>query len=451
MSGGTTFVPFPQGLPDGSQFAGFDGSNFTTGTAFQAVLKEYYGPQVVKNMVYKNNPFFAMVKKEEDWSGQVVPLPIIYGNPQGRSATFATTSGQTYGAAQNQQTASAATRFVLTWAQDYQLVTVSNLAQLASRNDAGAFLKAITTEMNNGLQNIKNSASGALFRDGTGYIGQVGSAGVAAGTGVIVLVDPQSVTQFEVNMPLFANVNPPGSPGAPRAAVGYVIAVNAAAGTITVSTTLNTWTANPAAWAAGDYLLVAGDSTAAGVGLKMVGLAGWLPVSAPGGSDNFFGVNRSAHPTRLGGVRWAGTQQTIEEALIDSSSFVAREDGNPEVCVTNFTSYAALEKALGSKVQYVAFEHDEVGIRFKGIKIHGPNSEIAIFPDRSCPGLLAYLLDMDSWVLGSMKEVPHILTELDGLTQLRAAQNDASEVRIGYYAQLGCNAPGHNAVVQLQS
>jgi len=61
-----------------------------------------------------------------------------------------------------------------------------------------------------------------------------------------------------------------------------------------------------------------------------------------------------------------------------------------------------------------------------------------------------YLIDPDSWTLGSMKACPHILTELDGLTELRDPSNDATQIRIGSYAILACNAPGHNAVVTTQ-
>ena len=405
-------------------------SNFT---ALQAILKEYYGPQQVKNLVYKRNKWLAMVHKEEDWSGLVVPVPVIYGNPQGASATFAT--------AQTNVTGSSMVRFIMNWNQDYALATITNLVNLASRNDAGAFLKAVQNEMNGALKTAENRLAGGLFRSSTGVIG----SGTTS-TGVITLADAMSVTQFEVGQILTAYTdNPPTT--LVDASLGYVVAVNRSLSTVSVSQTKGGGVATPTNWGTGTlYLVVQGD-----INLKINGLPDWLPTTAPGSSDSFNGVNRSKDSTRLAGIRWDGSSQTIEEALIDAAALTAREDGNPELALTNHFTFAATEKALGSKVNYVNYEHSDIpGIGFQGIRLHGADAEINLFADRNCPSQRVYLIDPDSWTLGSMKACPHILTELDGLTELRDPSNDATQIRIGSYAILACNAPGHNAVVTTQ-
>ena len=325
-------------------------------------------------MVYRRNKLLALVHKEEDWSGLVVPIPVVYGNPQGASADFAT--------AQANVTASKVTRFVMNWVQDYAVAKITNLVQLASRNDAGAFLKAVRQEI-----------------DGT------------LGSG----------------------------------AIGYVIAVSRSAGTFTVSTTATGSAGTPSGWTGTMYYRVSGD-----LNLKLNGLTDWLPSSDPT-SASFNGVDRSVDPTRLGGVRWDGSSQPIEEAVIDAAALCAREDGNPELGITNHTTWAGLVKALGSKVQYVNFESDEVPeVGFQGVRVNGPDGEINIFADRSCQAKTMYLLDPDSWTLGSMKACPHILSELDGLVQLRSATTDSAEVRIGSYAIFATNAPGRNARITTQ-
>jgi len=405
-------------------------SNFT---ALQAILKEYYGPQQVKNLVYKRNKWLAMVHKEEDWSGLVVPVPVIYGNPQGASATFAT--------AQTNVTGSSMVRFIMNWNQDYALATITNLVNLASRNDAGAFLKAVQNEMNGALKTAENRLAGGLFRSSTGVIGSGTNS-----SGVITLADAMSVTQFEVGQILTAYTdNPPTT--LVDASLGYVVAVNRSLSTVSVSQTKGGGVATPTNWGTGTlYLVVQGD-----INLKINGLADWLPTTAPGSSDSFNGVNRSKDSTRLAGIRWDGSSQTIEEALIDAAALTAREDGNPELALTNHFTFAATEKALGSKVNYVNYEHSDIpGIGFQGIRLHGADAEINLFADRNCPSQRVYLIDPDSWTLGSMKACPHILTELDGLTELRDPSNDATQIRIGSYAILACNAPGHNAVVTTQ-
>ena len=116
--------------------------------------------------------------------------------------------------------------------------------------------------------------------------------------------------------------------------------------------------------------------------------------------------------------------------------------------VISFAGFAALIKSLGSKVQYVDHKGPG-GIGFRGVEIHGANSSIKVFPDRACPAATAYLLTLDTWKLRSLGDAPQILKYDDGLMTLRSATADSIEVRVGYYAQLGCSAPGWNSYVKM--
>lgn len=310
---------------------------------------------------------------------------------------------------------------------------------LASRTDKMSFLEGAKLVIDGAFRSLTNSLASSLFRSGTGTIGQVG--GITSG--VITLSNPADVVQFEVNQVLQANAT---DGGVPRAALGYVIAVNRALGTVTVASSgLGGSAATPSGWTTNDFLLVQGD-----VNAKIKGLSAWLPTTAPTTGDNFFGVDRSQDVTRLAGVRYSGQAQSIEEALIDASSLLAREGGKPDVCITNFASYAALEKSLGSKVQYVDMK-GPAEIAFRGIMVNGANSMIKVFPDRNCQAQVGYLLQMNSWTLNSLGDAPQILRYGDGLEMLRVSNADAGEVRIGYYANLATNAPGYNAVVSLSA
>lgn len=402
-------------------------------SSMNAALKELYSGQVVENLVYNDNPLLAMVPKSTDFGGKYKPIPIITGVSQGRSSTFSF--------AQGNQSPVQIQSFLLTRAADYSLATIDNQTMMASKTDKMAFLEGAKLMIDGAIRSSTNSLTSALFRSGTGSIGQISGS---VSSGVITLSDPTSVVQFEVNMVLQANATDGGA--SPRAALGYVVAVNRGLGTVTVSSTaLGGSAGSPSGWGNGDYLLVQGDNN-----LKITGLAGWLPASAPSSGDNFFGVDRSVDVTRLGGIRYTGTSQSIEEALIDASSLVAREGGKPKFCVTNFASYAALEKALGAKIQYVT-EEGPAKIAFRGILLNGANTQIEVFPDRSCPQTTAYLLQLDSWKLECLGDAPQILRYGDGLEMLRVYNADAGEVRVGYYANLRSNAPGWNAYVSLSA
>lgn len=407
------------------------GYSYLNLTSMNAALKELYDGQVVENLVYSDNPFLAMVPKKTDFGGKYKPIPIITGVSQGRSATFTD--------AQGNQTPVSVQSFLLTRLADYSIATIDNQTMLASATDKMTFLEGAKLVIDGAIRSCTNSLASKLFRSGTGSIGQISGT---VTSGVIQLANVNDVVQFEVGMTLQANATDGGTP---RAALGYVIAVNRSTGVVTVSATAVGSTAGtPTDWQNGDYLLVEGDNN-----LALSGLIAWLPTSAPGATA-FYGVDRSVDTTRLGGVRYDGSAQSIEEALIDASSLLAREGGKPETCITNFASYSALEKALGSKVQYIDLK-GPAQIAFRGIMINGANSMIKVFPDRSCQANRAWLLQMSSWALESLGDCPQILRYGDGLEMLRVYNADAGEVRVGYYANLRTNAPGWNCNTTLSA
>lgn len=399
-------------------------------SAANAALKELYDDQKIQNLVYRNNPFMAMVPKFTEFGGKYMPLPLVFNTSQGRSANFSN--------AQGNQTAAEVVSFALTRAPDYSIAQIDNQTMLASKTDKMAFINGAQLVIDNAIRAITNSISTGLFRSGTGSIGKIGTIS----TGVITLTNPGDVVNFERNMTLQANATDGGA--SPRAALGYVVAVNRTAGTVTVaSSALGGSAATPSGWTGNDFLLVQGDNNA-----KIKGLLGWLPTTAPTSGDNFFGVDRSVDSVRMAGVRYDGSAQNIEEALIDASLLVAREGGEPDVCIMSFGSYSALEKSLGAKAQYITMQ-GPAEIAFPGIRINGANGQISVFPDRSCPPKTAFLLQMNTWKLYSLGDAPHIARYADGLEMLRVSNADAAEVRVVSYSQLGCNAPGWNGVVQL--
>lgn len=395
-------------------------------TSFASALKVHYTPQRVQNMVYRDNPLLAMIPKYEQFGGKNLPIPIKYGIPQGRSAQFSD--------AQANKTASKYKDFVLTRVKDYALASIDNETLEASKGDANAFLEAATSEIDGAIQSATRSLAISLYRKSSGSIGQIATTTTVA-TAIIILTDVESVTNFEVGQVLEASTADGG--GSVKATERTVIAIDRDAGTVTVDSNLNSATA----WAVNDYLFVDGDYDS-----KISGLLSWIPSTAPS-ATTFFSVDRSADVTRLGGLRFDGSALPIEEALIGAASRAAREGGKPDYCFMSYSKYADLEKALGSKVQYVDMKvNPEIG--FRGILINGPRGPIKVVPDQNCPSDRCFMLQLDTWKLYSLGKAPQLL-DSDGMKMLRESSADAVEVRVGYYAQLGCNAPGFNVNVKL--
>jgi len=397
-------------------------------TAFAAALKQLYKEPTIENLVYKSNPALGLIKKSEDFYGEVEKYPVLYSNPQGASSSFSS-------ALANKQ-ASSLQAFLLQRVSDYATANIAGETIEASRNNAGAFMSALKTEMDGAFQIFGLRNASALYRSGTGTIGQI-SAGSNVGTATITLANPADVVNFFVNQTLQASATDGGTP---LAGTVIITNVNRATGELTAS---GNWSAGIGTIAAGNFLLTNGDSN-----LKMAGFSGWIPFSSSVSSTPFFGVDRSVDKQFLAGVFTDATGAPIEEALIQSATEVSVNGGNPDIVLMNPLRYADLIKSMGAKVQYNKVSDPKGYFSYSSVKMHGPNGEINVVPDRNCQVDRAYMMTWDTWSMRSLNKMPHILG-LDGLDFLRQGTADGYEIRVGGYFQLKCVAPGHNGVVKL--
>jgi hypothetical protein len=368
--------------------------------------------------------------------GKNLPIPLIYGNPQGRSATFAT--AQSVGA----NSYSKIEDFVLTRVKDYAVATIDNETLEASKGNANAFMEAATTEIDGAINALTRSLAIAMYRDGTGAIGQVYAEPAEAATTVITLKEANDVTNFEVGMQVV--IWSATSGGSQRTTDGsdntwLITNIDRSASSPTI--TLDDAYTSSGSIAANDYIFVDGDR-----GAKLKGLDAWVPSSAPS-SATFFGVDRSVDTLRLGGNRYDGSALPIEEALTEGAARAAREGAKIDHYFVNYDTYSELQKALGAKVQYVDLKATaEIG--FRGIQINGPRGPINVVPDQNCQSDVAWGLQLNTWKLYSLGKAVRVI-DTDGLQMLRQASSDGVEVRYGFYGQLGCRGPGFNIRVAL--
>lgn len=320
-----------------------------------------------------------------------------------------------------------------------------------TKSNAGAFVDAAKLQVDGGFRTLTNNIAFELFGSGTASRGRIGTYSNTGAAITIVLANSQQVVSFEVGMTLRASATDGGAISSDTA---QITAVDRISGQILATCS----DASPdTQWAVGGYLSVDGDLPSSGASstssfLALSGLAAWIPVTSPASNDSFWGVNRSADPTRLAGIRYDARAYTIEEGMTNALALLNREGGKPDMCIMDFASYAALVNSLGAKVQYVQVNHDEVEVAFEGITFQSAYGRVTVLADRSCPPQTCYLLTMSTWKMRSLGKVPHILTYgMEGLEGLRVGNADALEVRIGYYGNLICSAPGFNAVVQLSS
>jgi len=426
------------------------------------VLKQLYSDDawVMKDIVFNKNRFLSMVDKDETemgLGGLNFPIPVLYDVGGGGSANL--------GTAQTYQTAPATASFLLTTVNVYRVGSIQNQFLRASAQNIGAFMPAAKMNVKSLYMGASNDIAFQMFSDGSGVRGTFGLGSGSINAGVITLDNLGMVYQFSVNMALNAfSISGSTATQSTGGAIGYVVAVDTGAGTVTVSPTLQGAAGTPSGWSTafpnlgrvGDTLFSTNGLNSANM-LCIAGLGSWVPSVAPGPSDSFFAQNRSVSPTKLAGLRFQGQSESIQDCLIDATNQLAAqssEAGDPDAIFINPISYQTLVKNLTGQGQYQMIRakvNEEVEISFKALVLPTANGEISIIQDRNCPAQTAYILTMKTWKLRSLGKIPQFLT-FPGFYDMLGFPipgQDAVEIRVGGYLNLSCNAPGANAVVAL--
>jgi len=417
-------------------------------TSVDPALKQIYRPRNVEDMTFDRRPLIAMLSKFEGFGGRDMPVVAQFGNPQGRSAVFAT--------AQQNATAAKLQDFLLTRIRDFSVANVDGETAEATEGDSESFLSAMSLQIDGAIKSLANANETFAYRSGTGSLGALAAnatvrQGVTSSTAsdTILLTKASDAKLFEVGMTLKASATDGGAlrtgselvKGVQRGLIGALISTSA------------TWATVITAIAGADFLSVEGDGAAGGASKKFSGLASWLPETAPTTGDSHFGVDRSVDSRLFGNFVDASGGSLVEEAIIDGQSVAASEGGAVDTTIINHVKNRLLVKQLGSKVEYERVsarnaDGGEATVGFNSVLIHGDEGLIKVVAANKCQEDIAWVLQMDTWEIPSLRALVHMLM-LDGLKILRVATDDAYEVRVGTRGQMSCNAPGWNSRVKL--
>lgn len=398
-------------------------------TALQQILKVQYNQKKVNNLCYPESPLFAKMRKTKNFGGKTEHVAFQYGSPQGRAVVFANGLAN--------MTASAYGGLDVTRKSEYAFAQITGEMVDAAKDGDYALLDGLKREIDNAFYTVARSIAVGLFNGSGGARGQI-SATSNTGTPTITLTDINQIVNFEVGMVLNTSTAD-GTSGAKKVGTVTLTAINRNTGTLTAS---GNWTAGIATAAANDFIFQNGDfeSTKS----TFTGLAGWIPATAPTAGDNFFGLDRSVDVTRLAGVLYPDNAGgPIEETLIKASARCVREGGKPDFVVMHPFDWANLVVALGSKVVIQNEKLPDADIGFDTIKLYGAKGVMNIVCDSNCPTGKFYMLTMSTWRFHTLLDAPRILNA-DGNQMLRDATTDSYILRIGFYGNVICDAPGWN-------
>lgn len=409
-------------------------------TTEDGILKQHYTDDRVHNMTISDNPLNGMMPGMTEFGGKNLPIPIIFGNPTGRSTSFARAQ------ARSLQTAAKIGDFVLTRVKDYGIAVMDNETLEATKGNANAFLEAATVEIDGIINEVTRSLAIAQYRSGYGEIGAI-AAGASVTGATLQLSNVADHTNFSVGQELDTAV---GMTGASKAygssGKGLIITtIDRSNGILGFGFNVNDATNGIPTIAAGDTLFVSGDHNGSAI-TKLAGLEAWIPATAPS-ATLFYQQDRSVDTDRLGGLRLDGTLLPIEQALNAGASRVAEVGFKLDHFFMNYRKFTELEDSLGSKVQYIDMKVT-AEVSFRGIQVNGPRGPIKVVPDQNCPSSRVFGLTLPNFKHYSLGKRVRVI-DTDGLQMLRQASADGVECRYGYYANMGTGAPGSHINIQV--
>ena len=424
-------------------------SSGNTQTTIDALLKFYYDDGALVNETYFDNPLWAMMTKRQavaNVTGRSFIHPVVFATSQGRRVNFA--QAQSAG----QKSGEVSVDFTVPRFNNYHDASIATETVLSTRDDRGAFTRAVTLVTDNALRNLGLDQAIAMYSDGSGVRGVIATNGISGST--ITLSVPDNALYFEVGMELDLATSPTASVKAYGSAGHglYVIKVDRINGVLTVGNSLNPLTASavnvtdatdgiPTALA-GDNIFVRGDQ-----GAKMTGLQAWLPYGGPT-NTLFLGVDRTTDPVRLAGNWLDGTQLSVEDAMIQAATNVKKQSS---MGVTHFfmgySKFAQLLKSQSAKV--VIEEQVNPDVSFEGVEVLTSSGKVAVIPDRNCPPDKIFGLNLGTWDYIHLGD-PIQIFNYDGNTWLRQPSDDGMEIRFFSLGNLVCRQPAANIVVKVQ-
>lgn len=395
-------------------------------------LIKRYSRKFVTKVEWSKGLAAAMVPKI-GWTGNPT-WGMRVGSHPGGSADFATAQSQG-----GNEVAAVVQPSISTYQQDFGLATIEGRLMAAASNKEGTLYDKMVGQIDSIMEGTMQSFSGKIYRGGFGKMSEI-SAGSTVGSPTISLKYPEDSIQFEIGMRIVLAATETAALRS-AGANARITAIDFKAGTLTFAGNL---TAEIAAAAAGDSIFRNGDRAAGAVSVRSC-VAGFE--AQFNATDTLHGVVRTAD-SRLRGVIVPNAGGTEEENIIDGMSEVRRYGGKTDWIFLNPTRLRNITKTAMGRYRPASVASPLPGIGVKGINLMTLDGKsVDIFDDPFCPVDRIWGIEKESlqvFLAGENSQIPRFLDH-DGVGNvLRGNAYDGVESRVGYYADVGCNAPIHN-------
>ncbi len=403
-------------------------------SAATPILKNRYTTSRIQTLAFKS-AFLAMIPKLTDEGGNayIGAIRSAIGSTASHTPTTAFSSGSS----------SIYNQWTCNYAASYSTANVTGDAIDRAKGEANALVDAMVSEFDGAFLDIGQMLGQDLFGNGGGAFGQISAASNPVGSATITLTQPSQIVSFVQGQILQVSQDDGTGGAGVRVGTVTVSAVDINLGTITVSGA--SWAGGIAAVQPGDFIFGQGNYAGA-----YPGLAGWLPAynQRSGLGTAFNGVVRSVDPVRLAGVAYNGGGSQKDVSLIKCTALVQRMGGRPDIVVLNPLDYSAIVTAATTQIRYTTVQSfDNAQLSFKATELATEYGVLTLVTDVFCPVGTGYILQLDTWKMPSMGEVPRVWGQgVDGLEWLRGT-GDSFQLRTVARATTYCEAPGKNGVI----
>lgn len=409
------------------------GANLST---LSTILKEYYLGPVTEQL---NNEVLLLSRleaKSEDLVGKRAYVPLHWGRSAGVGARAESAALPAAGKQQYEKA-------VYDLKYLYGRVEVTGPSMAKTKNEAGAFLQALKSELDGVRNDLKKDLARQVYGNGTGAI-----ATGTAGSTTTLTVAPEVIRKGQVYPGMVVDIFDVSASTSAATYTNIVVdSVNVSTGVVTFTTTL------AATLASGDYIVRAGVTvqTAAegntyslsdeidGLQRIVAGSATALGGITPTGTATWWDNQRvTASGTAGTGSTYALTLEDIQKGL----NLARIAGGMPSSVVTSLGVQREFYMLLQDLVRYV--EPDSATGYAAGFKALSYNG-MPIIADIDAPYGKMFILDESTIKVFSDQDW-HFL-DADGLTLRQVTGYDKFEAILARYMNLGATRRNNQVVI----
>ncbi len=415
----------------------------STMTTFDALIKERYeDPSIVEQLIYPDNPFLERLRKNGDTGmvGDVMPVPLFYGNPQGVASPFSK--------AQTNNSTTKSAKWSIEAGDYHGVVRVGEKVMMATRTNQGAFLEDKRAEIDGLWETAGENLSIYAWGNGGNALGRIGEINATT----ITLENTADVANFEIDMYVVASADDGSvTTHALRDSADQTIitAVNRNTGVLTLTT------GDISGMTTGDYLFREGDFFGDVGAVVIKGVQSFIAgTDAPAALWGISANTRATDPQRFGGCRVPAAElagKTYEERI---KTLISRMKGRykarmPTEGYMHPEDFDVLQTLMAARGQR-DLNKGETQFGYSSINIAVSGGNLPIYCDRHCPKGTFFAFRMEDFWISSMGELLYPQTN-DGNQVLRVTDATDIEYRLISHPLLACRAPKNSGRVPLTS